>query len=156
MELTLDLLRDAEDLDLGASDWIRIDQERIDAFAEATEDRQWIHTDPARAAASRFGGTIAHGYLLLSLIPRLFSEVFHLPGLEMVVNYGLDKVRFIQPVPSGSEIRLECVLTKVIERGDTLLARVRGDLVLRESGRRAVVADTLFLLVPPTPDDAEG
>lgn len=153
MELTLDTILTAAKVDLGASDWFRIDQERIQAFADATDDHQWIHVDPERAAASPFGGTIAHGYLLLSMIPHLFSQIFRLPGLAMMVNYGIDKVRFIQPVPAGAEVRLECTLDKVTERRENFLARVHGDLVLRDTGRRVMVADTLFLLVPPPSGD---
>lgn len=148
MELTIAQVRAASDLDLGASEWFPIDQDRIDAFAEATEDRQWIHIDPERAAESPFGSTIAHGYLLVSLIPRLFTEIFEVPEAEMLVNYGIDKVRFIKPVPSGSRVRLEATLVTTIARRDNLMLRIRGNLVL-ESGGRAMIAETLFLVVPP-------
>ncbi|MEM1205641.1 MAG: MaoC family dehydratase [Acidobacteriota bacterium] len=148
MELTIAQVRAASDLDLGASEWFPIDQDRIDAFAEATEDRQWIHIDPERAAESPFGSTIAHGYLLVALIPRLFTEIFEVPEAEMLVNYGIDKVRFIKPVPSGSRVRLEATLVTTIARRDNLMLRIRGNLVL-ESGGRAMIAETLFLVVPP-------
>lgn len=90
---------------LGHSDWITIDQARVNAFAEATEDRQWIHVDPERAKAGPFGGPIAHGFLTLSLIPYFFETGFSVRETRMVVNYGLNKVRFTKPVPVGSRLR---------------------------------------------------
>jgi acyl dehydratase len=91
--------------ELGPSAWIEVTQERIDRFAEATGDFQWIHVDPERAAAGPFGGTIAHGYLTLSLIPVLAFEVVPRTDARMQVNYGLNRVRFPAPVPSGSRVR---------------------------------------------------
>jgi len=90
---------------LGHSDWITVDQARVNAFAEATEDRQWIHVDPERAKAGPFGGPIAHGFLTLSLIPYFFETGFSVRESRMVVNYGLNKVRFTRPVPVGSRLR---------------------------------------------------
>lgn len=90
---------------LGHSDWITVDQPRVNAFTEATEDRQWIHTDPERAQAGPFGGPIAHGFLTLSLIPYFFETGFSVRETRMVVNYGLNKVRFTAPVPVGSRLR---------------------------------------------------
>lgn len=90
---------------LGHSDWITVDQARVNAFAEATEDRQWIHVDPERAKAGPFGGPIAHGFLTLSLIPYFFETGFSVRETRMVVNYGLNKVRFTAPVPVGSRLR---------------------------------------------------
>ncbi len=90
---------------LGYSDWITVDQDRVNAFAEATEDRQWIHVDPERAKAGPFGGPIAHGFLTLSLIPYFFETGFAVRETRMVVNYGLNKVRFTAPVPVGSRLR---------------------------------------------------
>ena len=86
-------------------DWITIDQERVDRFAEATDDRQWIHIDPARAAAGPFGAPIAHGFLTLSLLPHLMAQTFAIRNTVMGVNYGLNKVRFPSPVPVGSRVR---------------------------------------------------
>lgn len=86
-------------------DWITIDQQRVDNFAEATDDRQWIHIDPARAAQGPFGGPIAHGFLTLSLLPHMMSEAFTIENTVMGVNYGLNKVRFPSPVPVGSRLR---------------------------------------------------
>ena len=90
---------------LGHSDWINIDQARVNAFAEATEDRQWIHVDPERAKAGPFGAPIGHGFLTLSLIPYFFETGFSVRETRMVVNYGLNKVRFTAPVPVGSRLR---------------------------------------------------
>jgi acyl dehydratase len=90
---------------LGHSDWITVDQARVNAFAEATEDRQWIHVDPERAQSGPFGGPIAHGFLTLSLIPYFFETGFSVRETRMVVNYGLNKVRFTRPVPVGSRLR---------------------------------------------------
>src|SRR5512133_3016834 len=87
---------------LGASDWHEITQEQVNLFAEATGDRQWIHVDPVRAASGPFGGTIAHGYLTLSLLPALVAEIFRVEGVSMGLNYGTNKVRFPTPVPVGS------------------------------------------------------
>jgi acyl dehydratase len=92
--------------DLGASGWLEITQDRIDRFAEATNDHQWIHVDPERARTGPFGTTIAHGYLTLSLVIPLWTELLRIDGIGMGVNYGLNKVRFPAPVPVGSRIRL--------------------------------------------------
>src|SRR5919202_1352799 len=92
-------------VELGASDWHAIDQERIDAFADATGDHQWIHVDPEKAAAGPFGTTIAHGYLTLSLLPLFGPQLIKVEGVKMGVNYGTNKVRFPAPVPVGSRLR---------------------------------------------------
>ena len=92
--------------EVALSEWVEVSQERIDAFAEATEDRQWIHTDPERAAReSRFGGTIAHGFLTLSLLSELMRLAVSVGGVRMGINYGLNRVRFVSPVPAGSRVR---------------------------------------------------
>lgn len=110
--------------EIGVSDWITVDQERIDAFADATDDRQFIHVDAAAAAQTPFGGTIAHGFLTLSLLPRMAAEVMLLPeGVSMAVNYGLDRARFLTPVRSGKRVRGRFVLDSVEEKapGQVLL-----------------------------------
>jgi acyl dehydratase len=91
--------------EIGTSEWITVDQSRIDAFARATGDHQWIHVDPVRAAQGPFGRTIAHGFLTLSLLPEMSASAFDVQGLRMGVNYGLNKVRFTAPVPVGSRLR---------------------------------------------------
>jgi acyl dehydratase len=99
--------------EVAVSPWLEIAQDRIDQFAKATEDFQWIHLDAERAKQSPFGGTIAHGFLTLSLLPKLTESAFEITGRKMSVNYGLNKVRFTAPVPSGSKIRGRFTLLKV-------------------------------------------
>ncbi|WP_405059451.1 MaoC family dehydratase [Kribbella sp. NBC_01505] len=99
---------------LGHGDWIEVTQDRIDRFADATDDHQWIHVDPERAANGPFGSTIAHGYLTLSLVIPLFTDLLEIGGVRLSVNYGLDKVRFPSPVPVGGKIRLAAVVADVI------------------------------------------
>jgi acyl dehydratase len=91
--------------EVAVSAWLEVPQHRIEAFAGATDDRQWIHVDPERARSSQFGSTIAHGFLTLSLLPKLSEEALALSDLRMGVNYGLDRVRFTAPVPAGSRVR---------------------------------------------------
>jgi acyl dehydratase len=98
-------LRDLVGTRIGASDWIEIDQARIDRFAAATDDHQWIHVDPERAAAGPFGSTIAHGFLTLSLLPLFFESTYSIADSAMGINYGLNRVRFTAPVPVGSRLR---------------------------------------------------
>ena len=99
--------------DLGHSSWLEITQERVNTFADATGDHQWIHVDPERAAAGPFGAPIAHGYLTLSLVIPLFGEILKIEGVKMGVNYGLEKVRFPNPVRVGSKIRLAASVVSV-------------------------------------------
>src|SRR4051812_22915178 len=99
--------------ELGTSDWLEITQERVNTFADATGDHQWIHVDPERAKDGPFGGTIAHGYLTMSLGPVLLPQVVTVTGFSMALNYGLDKLRFPSPVPVGSKLRLSAQLTGV-------------------------------------------
>ena len=96
---------------IGDSEWITVDQERVNLFAKATGDAQWIHVDPVRAAAGPFGGPIAHGFLTLSLLPEMFASAFEVRDARMGVNYGLNRVRFPAPVPVGSRLRGKFVLT---------------------------------------------
>lgn len=109
----LDELRKLAGGELGTSEWIEVTQERIDTFAAATGDHQWIHVDPERAKRGPFGATIAHGYLTLSLFIPLFTELLDVRGVTTKVNYGLDKVRFPAPVKAGSRIRLTAALAEV-------------------------------------------
>jgi acyl dehydratase len=102
----LDELRQLDGRDLGAGEWWEITQDRVNTFADATDDHQWIHVDPERARTGPFGGTIAHGYLTLGLIIPLWSELLRITGIDRAVNYGLNRVRFPAPVPVGSKIRL--------------------------------------------------
>ncbi|MCX4961844.1 MaoC family dehydratase [Streptomyces virginiae] len=102
---------------LGPSAWLEVDQKRIDLFADATGDHQWIHVDPERAAGGPFGSTIAHGYLTLSLLPSLVPQIMRVEGMRMGLNYGTNKVRFPAPVPVGSRLRATAVITEVTEAG---------------------------------------
>lgn len=130
--------------EVGVSDWFVVDQDRIDAFADATEDHQWIHVDPQRAAEGPFGTTIAHGFLTLSLLVALTGEVeIDLGEPKMAINYGLDRVRFTSPVPSGSRIRARVELSTVGEVKGGLQVK-RTVTVEREGEERPVlVAETL-------------
>jgi acyl dehydratase len=114
---SLDDIRSKIGEEVGVSDWLTIDQPRIDAFADATEDHQFIHVDPAAAAAAGFGGTIAHGFLSLSLLSRMAAEAMLLPdSLKMALNYGFDRVRFLAPVKSGKRVRGRFTLDSVEEK----------------------------------------
>lgn len=99
--------------EIALSPWLPIEQERIDLFARATDDHQWIHVDPERARSGPFGGTIAHGFLTLSLLSRMVKEAVEVTGVRMSVNYGLNRVRFTAPVPSGARVRARLVLGKL-------------------------------------------
>jgi len=111
--------------ELGPTEWIEVDQERVNRFADATEDHQWIHVDPERAANGPFGGTIAHGLLTLSLLPRLMHDLYRVDNVAMAINYGFNKVRFITPVPVGSKIRA----TSRVAQVDKLDAGLQATLV---------------------------
>jgi acyl dehydratase len=143
---TLDDLRAAVGTEVGVSDWIRIGQEQVNQFAEATGDHQWIHTDPERAAAGPFGTTIAHGYLTLSLLPVIGESVLKVDGVRMGVNYGTNKVRFPAPVPVGSRVRGRVELLEVgdVPGGVQIVTRVT---VEREGGEKPVcVAESVSRL----------
>ena len=128
-------------------EWLTIDQERVDQFAECTGDHQFIHVDPEKAAKTPFGGTIAHGFLSLSLIPKLMEGLLVLPeGLKMAVNYGLDTVRFIQPVRVGSRVRLGLTLLDVNEKNPgQWLIKARATLEIEGQEKPAYIAETLSL-----------
>ncbi|MEV6851310.1 MaoC family dehydratase [Actinoplanes sp. NPDC051411] len=111
----LDEIKALAGRDLGRSDWLEITQDRVNTFADATGDHQWIHVDVQRAKDGPFGGTIAHGYLTLSLVIPLFTELLQITGTTMSVNYGLERVRFPNPVRVGSKIRLAATVAEVTE-----------------------------------------
>ena len=124
---SLDEIRARVGHEIGVSDWLTVDQARIDAFAEATEDRQFIHTDPSAAAQTPFGGTIAHGFLSLSLLSRMGAEAMLIPdSIKMAVNYGMDRVRFLAPVRAGKRVRGRFVLDSVEEKapGQVLMRHI--------------------------------
>lgn len=137
---------------LGVGSWLTVTQQRIDEFADVTEDWQWIHVDPDRAAASDLGTTIAHGYLTLSLVPRLSSEVFAFAGVGRAVNYGIEKVRFPTPVRPGDRIRAEATLVETRPAGPDgtgTLGRVRYVIEIEGRDRPACVLEALMLVLPP-------
>ena len=145
--VTLEELLACVGKDLGFSDWIQIDQERVNQFAECTGDHQFIHVDPEKAKLTPFGCTIAHGFLSLSLIPKLMEGLMPLPkGLKMAVNYGLDSVRFIQPVKVGARVRLGLTLLAAQEKnpGQWLL-KARTVLEIEGEAKPACVAEPLTL-----------
>ena len=147
--ITLAELEQAGDRELGTSDWHEITQEQINQFAEATGDHQWIHVDPVRAAEGPFGGTIAHGYLTLSLIPMLNWELWTFTGAAMGVNYGSDKVRFLTPVRVGSRVRMRGKVLSVDARPDgSLLVKNEVTIEVEGSEKPALIAHTLSLTVP--------
>jgi len=138
-----------EGTELGVSEWIEIDQKRIDAFADATDDHQWIHVDPERAKQGPFGSTIAHGYLTMSLVNRFLPEIVEVHGISMGVNYGSDKLRFPAPVPVGSRIRGRAELVKAEEvKGGAIQSTVRVTVEIEGSDRPACVVDTISRYVP--------
>ena len=145
---SLDDIRERVGQEVGVSGWLLVDQPRIDAFADATEDRQFIHVDPAAAAQTPFGGTIAHGFLSLSLLSRMGAEAMLLPdGLKMAVNYGFERVRFIAPVRSGARVRGRFVLDSVEEKGPgQILMRHQVTVEIEGQDKPALTAVWLGLL----------
>ncbi len=131
--------------ELGVSDWLTITQDRIDQFADATNDHQWIHVDADKAALGPFGTTIAHGFLTLSMIPDL-APSFDVEGVRMGINYGLDRVRFISPVPTGTRIRARSKLLSVDEVAGGIQAKTEVTIELEGSEKPACVAETLTRL----------
>ena len=133
--------------EIGVSDWVEVTQDRINLFADATGDHQWIHVDPERAKDGPFGSTIAHGYLTLSLVPKLVWQVYSVVGLKMGVNYGSNKVRFPSPVPVGSRLRAGVELVS-LERGPGGAQATTRVTIEREGGEKpACVAEILSVLV---------
>jgi acyl dehydratase len=132
--------------EFGPSSWIEIPQETIDAFAEATGDHQWIHVDREMAAQGPFGGTIAHGYLSLALLPGLLPEVLRIEDARMGINYGIDRVRFTAPVPVGSQVRVKAKLLSAERRGDGVLYKLGVEVEIRGSEKPALVGEVLYLV----------
>ncbi len=135
--------------EVGVANWITVDQTMIDAFAATTHDDQWIHVDPARAAKTPFGGTIAHGFLTLSLASRFAYDCFALlPGQTMGVNYGLDRVRFVTPVVAGARVRGRFTLTGADARGpNEIMRRTALSIEIEGADTPALVADWLGLVI---------
>ena len=144
----IDELRGAVGRHLGHSDWLEIDQARIDLFAEATGDHQWIHVDPVRAADGPFGSTIAHGYLTVSLTNLFLPQILTVEGVSMGVNYGVDKIRFPAPVPVGSRVRGGAELVEVTDAGAGVQTLIRITVEIEGSDRPACVVDSLSRWYP--------
>jgi len=140
-------LKDLLGREIGPSDWLEMTQDRIDAFAACSEDRQWIHVEPARAAQTPLGSTVAHGFLLLSLIPHFLrtSAAFDFP-FKMAVNYGLNRVRFLNPVRPGDKVRHRAVLQEISRKGiGRLLLKVENTIEVDGAPKPALVAELLVM-----------
>jgi acyl dehydratase len=137
----------AEGTDLGPTDWLVVDQTRIDQFAEATNDHQWIHVDPKRAADGPYGGTIAHGLLTLSLLPHFMHDLYRVDNVAMAINYGFNKVRFITPVPVGSRLRARSKLTTVTELAGGVQAALTTTIEVEGSDKPAAVVESIVRYV---------
>jgi acyl dehydratase len=137
----------SEGTELGVSEWVQVTQERINFFADATGDRQWIHIDPERASEGPFGATIAHGYLTLSLLPFLSAQVFAFAGDVARVNYGINKVRFVVPVVVDSKVRNRVEVLKVRETAKGQQVTLRHTIEIKGSDKPACVAETVTLLM---------
>jgi acyl dehydratase len=152
-DLTLSGLSERIGRELGISDWVAIDQERIEAFATCTGDHQWIHVDVERARReSPFRGPIAHGYLTLAMIAPLAMQIGVIPrDAAAGLNYGIDRVRFLAPVPAGARVRLRVVLVGVEPRdGGQMIMKTHNTLEVEGSEKPAIVAETVALLIPAT------
>ena len=142
-------LKGAIGKELGTSDWLEISQQRIDQFAEATGDHQWIHVDPERAKAGPFGATIAHGYLTMSLASYFLPQIVTVKGISMGINYGVDRMRFPSPVPVGSKLRAKGELVEAEDTKDgAIQAKVRVTIEIEGQDRPACVVDTLSRYYP--------
>ena len=143
--MTLAELERAGDRELGTSDWHEITQDQINQFAQATGDHQWIHVDPERAADGPFGTTVAHGYLTLSMLPMLLSEVVSVSDAVMGVNYGTEKIRFTSPVPSGSRVRLHAKLVRAERRGPSVVWTVGVEVEIEGKEKPALVGEVVYM-----------
>ncbi|MCJ7833270.1 MAG: MaoC family dehydratase [Deltaproteobacteria bacterium] len=147
-EMTVKVMKELIGKEVSVGDWLEVTQDRINQFADCTGDHQWIHGDSEKAAKGPFGKPIAHGFLTLSLLPALQSAIrFSVKGAKMGVNYGLNKVRFLSPVPVGSRIRIRGVLSGVEEKeGGRILFTYTNTIEIEGSEKPACVAETLSLV----------
>ena len=130
---------------LGTSEWLEVSQERINQFADATLDHQWIHVDPERAKAGPFGQTIVHGYLTLSLLPYMWEQIVEVNNLKMMVNYGMDKMKFGQAVLSGQSVRLSTKLQSLANLRGAVKAEIRFTMDIKETGKKALEGTAIFI-----------
>jgi len=147
--ISIEDFKNSAGTDLGPSEWLLIDQERINRFADATDDHQFIHVDPVRAAETPFGCTIAHGFLSLSILPHLLVQILPMPeGMVMGINYGAEKIRFSQPVKVNSRVRARARIEQVTARpGGQYMVKTRITLEIEDNPRPAVIAHLLSLYV---------
>ncbi len=143
----LDELVAAQGAELGPTDWLEVTQDRVNVFADATDDHQWIHVDPERAANGPFGGTIAHGLLTLSLLPHFTHQLYTVDNIAMAINYGYNKVRFINPVPVGAKIRARADIAKVDQLDGALQATVTVTVEIDGSDKPAAVAESIVRFI---------
>ncbi|MEO3757028.1 MaoC family dehydratase [Mycobacterium sp. B14F4] len=139
----LDELIAAEGSQLGPTEWLEVTQDRVNLFADATDDHQWIHVDPDKAVDGPFGGTIAHGLLTLSLLPRFSHELYTVGNITMAINYGYNKVRFITPVKVGARIRARAELTKVDQLDGAVQSTMTTTVEIDGSQKPAAVAESI-------------
>ena len=132
--------------ELGVSEYLKIDQERINVFADATLDHQWIHTDPERAKSEGgFGNTIAHGYLTLSILPHLWEQIADIQNIKMMINYGIERLKFNQPVVAGSEVRLRVKLTSLADLRGITKCQLNVKLEIKDNPKPAFTGEMIFL-----------
>jgi acyl dehydratase len=143
----LDDFASASGTELGPTDWTLVDQQRVNMFADATDDHQWIHVDPDRASDGPFGGTIAHGLLTLSLLPRFMHQLYEVDNVTMAVNYGFNKVRFITPVPVGKRVRAKAVISDVDTLDTALQATVTTTMEVEGADKPAAVIESIVRYV---------
>ena len=146
--VSLDALAVAAGETLGTSDWVTVTQDAIDKFAEATGDYQWIHVDRERAKTSPFGTTVAHGYLTLALAPRLMDQIYKVDNIRLRINYGLNKVRFTEPVKSGARVRMTLKLLSVDQTPKGTRVTTEARFGIEGVERSACIAELVAVLVP--------
>jgi acyl dehydratase len=137
----------AEGAELGPTDWLEVTQDRVNLFADATDDHQWIHVDPERAANGPFGGTIAHGLLTLSLLPHFTHQLYTVDNIAMAINYGYNKVRFITPVRVGAKIRARAQIAKVDQLDGAVRATVTVTVEIDGSDKPAATAESIVRFI---------
>ncbi|QZT59576.1 MaoC family dehydratase [Mycolicibacterium austroafricanum] len=144
---TLDAFTAAAGDELGPTEWLEVTQDRVNTFADATGDHQWIHVDPERAASGPFGVTIAHGLLTLSLLPHFMHELYRVDGVTMAINYGLNKVRFISPVPVGAKIRARTTIGEVSTVAGGVQAIIATTIEIEGAVKPAAVIESIIRYV---------
>jgi acyl dehydratase len=133
----------AEGSQLGPTDWMEVTQDRVNLFADATDDRQWIHVDPERAAKGPYGGTIAHGLLTLSLVPHFMHQLYAVENITMAINYGYNKVRFITPVPVGAKIRARAEISSIARLDGAIQATMTATVEIEGADKPAAVVESI-------------